>query len=382
VKILHLYKDYFPVLGGIENHIRMLAEAQAARGHEVSVLVTSRDRRTHVETINRVRVTFAARLATVSSAPISLELFARLAAERADVVHLQFPYPWGELANYWFGHAHKTVLTYQSDIVRQRYLRVLYTPLMQRVLRRADAIIATSPNYVMTSPVLSRWRQKCLVVPLGIDPSPYSRPPKPLPASLPSASLRGSSTWKGGEWEGEGVLLFVGRLRYYKGLNYLLRAMRELPEARLVVVGTGPMERKWKNLARELGLVKRVHFAGEVSDADLPAYYAACDVFVLPCSERSEAFGMVQLEAMAAGKPVVSCDVGTGVAWVNQNEVTGLVVPPRDPAALANAIRRLLANKELREKLGASGRVRVQEEFTIEKMVEGVMRVYEQAISG
>ncbi len=371
MKILHLYKDYFPVLGGIENHIRMLAEAQAARGHEVSVLVTSRDHRTHVETINGVRVTFAARLATVSSAPISLELFARLAEMSADVVHLQFPYPWGELANYWFGHARKTVLTYQSDIVRQRYLRVLYTPLMQRVLRRVDTIIATSPNYVMTSPVLSHWRQKCLVVPLGIDPSPYSRPIKPLPAR----------PFQEGEWEDEGVLLFVGRLRYYKGLNYLLRAMRELPEARLVVVGTGPMEREWKNLARELGVAERVKFVGEAADADLPAYYAACDVFVLPCSERSEAFGMVQLEAMAAGRPVVSCDVGTGVAWVNQNEVTGLVVPPRDPAALASAVRRLLAEKELREKLGAAGRERVMAEFTVEKMVEGVMRVYEQAIA-
>jgi glycosyltransferase involved in cell wall biosynthesis len=370
VKILHLYKDYFPVLGGIENHIRMLAEAQARRGHEVSVLVTSRDHRTHVETINGVRVMFAARLATVSSTPISSALLGLLTGQKPDVVHLQFPYPWGELAHYWFGHACKTVLTYQSDIVRQRYLRVLYAPMMQRVLGRVDTIIVTSPNYVATSPVLMRWRGKCAVVPLGIDPSPYSSNPL---SPLPFERERGVGV-KG--MRSEGILLFVGRLRYYKGLDYLLKAMGELPRARLMVVGTGPMERAWKSLASELGIANRVNFVGEIADAELPAYYAACDVFVLPSSERSEAFGLVQLEAMAAGKPVVSCEIGTGVSWVNQNKVTGLVVPPRDPSALANAIKRLLNDKELREKMGAAGRVRVQAEFTLEKMVEGVMRLY------
>src|SRR4030095_4129569 len=130
MRILHIYKDYFPVEGGIENHIKLLAETQAAQGHDVSVLVTSRDGRTHVEQINGVRIIFASRLATISSAPISLAMFNLIGHERPDIAHLQFPYPLGEAANHLFGHARGTVLTYQSDIVRQRYLRTLYAPLL------------------------------------------------------------------------------------------------------------------------------------------------------------------------------------------------------------------------------------------------------------
>jgi glycosyltransferase involved in cell wall biosynthesis len=378
MQILHLYKDYFPVLGGIENHIKMLAEAQAALGHEVSVLVASRDGNSHVEIVNGVRVLFAARLATISSAPVSLALFGMLARSRPDIVHLHFPYPWGELAHLLLGHSRKTVLTYHSDIVRQRYLRTLYAPLMQRVLGRVDTIIATSPNYVASSAALARWREKCIVVPLGIDPAPYLVHPPFSPASQGGAA-RGSAS-KEREMGDDATLLFVGRLRYYKGINYLLQAMRDLPGTLLLVAGTGPMKREWENLARELGVEQRVRFVGEVALTDLAAYYEACDIFVLPCSERSEAFGVVQLEAMAAEKPVVSCDVGTGVAWVNQNEVTGLVVPPRDPAALASAINRILGDKELAAKMGAAGKKRVLEDFTAEKMVEDVMRVYERAL--
>ncbi len=369
MRILHLYKDYAPVLGGIENHIKMLAEAQAAQEHAVTVLVTSRDRHTRVETINGVRVVFAARLATLASAPLSLELPRLLARERPDIAHLHFPYPVGEVANYFFGRAHATVLTYHSDIVRQRHLRVLYAPLMQRVLRRADAIVATSPNYVASSPVLAKWQDKCVVVPLGIDPAPFEA------ASAARASAHEQAHG------GTGKLLFVGRLRYYKGLDYMLRALRELPGVSLTVVGSGPMEREWAALARALDVADRVKFAGEVPDAELPRYYASSDVFVLPASERSEAFGAVQLEAMAAGLPVISTALGTGVEWVNQNRVTGLVVPPRDPAALASAIRALLSDPAARERMGAAGQARVRGEFTVGRMVEGVMQVYRSALA-
>jgi glycosyltransferase involved in cell wall biosynthesis len=377
MQILHIYKDYFPLLGGIENHVRLLAEGQASRGHAVSVLVTSRDRHSHIEMIGGVRVVFAARLATISSAPISLALPRLLSSEKPDIVHLHFPYPWGELAHYFFGHAGKTVLTYHSDIVRQRYLRLLYSPLMQRVLSGADTIIGTSPNYIASSTVLARWRKKCVVVPLGIDTFPYS---STTSRRALSDHQRASPSRGEKEKEAQGVVLFVGHLRYYKGLNYLLQALRELPGTRLIVVGEGPMEGPWKKLASELGVGRRADFVGQVADSDLPSYYAACDVFVLPCSERSEAFGVVQLEAMASGRPVVSCDVGTGVAWVNQNGVTGLVVPPRDPVALANAIRRVLGEKGLAEKMGIAGRERVHTNFTASSMVEGVMRVYENTL--
>src|SRR5512141_2983701 len=235
MKILHIYKDYFPVEGGIENHIKQLAEAQVARGHTVSVLVTSRNRQTHTQLINGVRVIFAGRLATISSAPISAAMFGLLARERPDIVHLEFPYPWGEVANYFFGHARATVMTYQSDIVRQKYLRVAYAPVMQRVLRKVDRIIATSANYIASSRVLAPFRDKCVAIPMGIDVTPF--------AALPLEPHSGRDL----------TLLFVGALRYYKGLQYLLAALPAIPNVRLVVVGAAPMGPAWQALAGELG---------------------------------------------------------------------------------------------------------------------------------
>lgn len=364
VKILHLYKDYAPVLGGIENHIKLLAESQAARGHDVTVLVTSVTRTSHLKTINDVRVIFASRLFNLSSAPVSFELFQHVAAERPDIAHLHSPYPIGEIANYFLGHARATVLTYHSDIVRQRVMGALYTPFLHRVLARINTIIATSPNYIESSPLLRHWKDKCVVVPLAIPTQP-----------TPSPGIRVRDPERGGD------LLFVGKLRYYKGVNYLLEALALVPDARLTIVGTGPMEREWKAFTDSLGVSARVNWVGEVSESALHAYYAACDIFVLPCSERSEAFGAVQLEAMAAGKPVVSCDVNTGVAWVNQNEITGLVVPPKNPRALAGAISSLMDNKTLREQMGSAGRKRFETEFTIEKMVDRVMQGYEHALA-
>jgi glycosyltransferase involved in cell wall biosynthesis len=367
VNILHIYKDYFPIVGGIENHIKLLAEAQAARGHSVTVLVTSLNRHAHVETSNGVRVIFASRLFNLSSAPFSLEMFRHLAQLETDIAHLHSPYPFGEMAQYFFGHARATILTYHSDIVRQRVMGALYTPFLHRVLARVNTIIATSPNYIESSRVLRACREKCVVVPLASPPHPSSQ--------NQTAILR-----RGGV-SGLSHLLFVGRLRYYKGVNYLLEAMPFLPMARLTIVGTGPMEREWKELADSLEIARRVTWAGEVSDTELGAYYEACDIFVLPCSERSEAFGAVQLEAMAAGKPVVSCDVDTGVAWVNQNEITGLVVPPKNPLALGAAVSRLMQDEALRERMGQAGRERVETEFTVEKMVERAMQVYQNALT-
>jgi rhamnosyl/mannosyltransferase len=173
------------------------------------------------------------------------------------------------------------------------------------------------------------------------------------------------------------VLLFVGWLRYYKGLDYLLDAMRHI-DATLLVVGDGPMAEAWRELARNWGLQERVHFVGQVPDEELPAYYGAADLFVLPASHRSEAFGVVQLEAMAAGKPVVSTDLGTGTSFVNQDGMTGFVVAPRDAPALAGAINRLLEDPERRRSMGEAGRRRVLEHFTIGQMVDGVIGVYEE----
>ncbi len=362
MRVLHIYKDYYPVLGGIENHLRMLATGQARRGLDVTVLVTHPGNSADDTRVEGVRVIRAGRLATVASTPLSLTLFAHVASLPTDITHLHFPYPVGEMAHLLFGRSRKTVVTYHSDIVRQRNMLRVYRPLLWQALRRADRILPTSPQYIVSSPFLRQFTEKCVVVPLGVSLGRFGQVD---PTEV--ASLRANHPGP--------VLLFVGRLRYYKGLDFLMDALREV-DATLWVVGSGPMEAEWRAYAAALPWDKRIVFCGEVPEEQLPAYYQACDVFVLPACERSEAFGAVQIEAMAAGKPVVCTELGTGTSFVNQDGATGFVVPARDPASLAQAINRLLADESLRRRMGEAGRIRAQTEFDENVMVERVIEVY------
>jgi glycosyltransferase involved in cell wall biosynthesis len=364
MRILHIYKDYYPVLGGMENHIKMLAEAQVKGGHAVTVLVTHPTGKTHVEEMNGVRVIKAGRLATIASAPVTISMPLLLRKEMPNVTHLHFPYPMGEVSQFFFGRSARTVLTYHSDVVRQKTILRLYHPLLKMVLQKVDRIIATSNNYIDSSPYLRALRSKCAVVPLGIDLAPFLDPDM-----AEVAALRGRY--------GFPLLLFVGKLRYYKGLHYLLEAMTDV-SAKLLVVGSGPMEAYWRKLTASLRLQEKVIFCGEVGDEDLPALYRAADIFVLPASERSEAFGLVQVEAMASGKPVISTELGTGTSFVNLNNETGLVVPARDPLALRDAVVKLLGNDALRLAMGRAGRERALKEFSLETMVKRIERLYEE----
>ena len=360
MNILHIYKDYPPILGGIENHIKVLAEAQAAAGHQVTVLVCDPSPRTTVEELNGVKIVRAGRLATAASMPLSPSQPLTLARLRPDIAHVHSPYPLGELANWLLGRGRATVITHHSDVVRQQGWLRFYGPLLRRVLRAADRIIATSPRYIESSPWLRPVRHKCVVVPLGIDVARF------LSKNPHSATP---------------MLLFVGRLRYYKGLDTLLRALPHVPDSRLTVVGDGPMRKTWVTLSDELGLAGRVNFVGEIDDADLPAYYQQANLFVLPANARAEAYGLVLLEAMASGLPCITTELGTGTSWVVQDGVTGLVIPPRDPAALAAAINCLLADADLCHRLGQAGQERARREFSYQIMVERVMQVYELVLS-
>jgi rhamnosyl/mannosyltransferase len=362
MRIVHVYKDYYPVLGGIENHVRTVAEEQARRGHDVTVLVTSRGPFGTATMSNGVRLIRAGRLATIASTPISLSLFCWLGKLPCDVIHLHFPYPIGELAYLLKGRARRMVLTYHSDIVRQKSLLRVYEPFLRRVLQRADRILPTNQRYIETSPHLQPLADKCTVVPLGID---LERFRSADPAQVEAIHRQYQQP----------LLIFVGRLRYYKGLEYLIRAMTQV-DARLLVIGTGPMEKQWKALTVELGLTKKVLFLGDVADADLPAYHYASSIFVLPSSQRSEAYGVSMLEGMACGLPAVSTELGTGTSFVNQHEVTGLVVPPCEPAALAAAINRILADADLRTRFGLAARQRAWKQFSYQAMVDHILSVY------
>ncbi len=369
MNILHIYKDYPPVVGGIENHIRWLAQAQAARGHEVTVLVTNPAGMETTEDVEQgVRIIRAARIATLASTPLSPSLPRLLFRQHPDVVHLHFPYPLGEISQWLLRRGRATVMTYHSDVVRQaRFLR-LYGPLLKAVLRSMDRILATSEPYIASSPWLRPLASKCTVVPLAIDVNRFS--------SFHTEQV----AYIHRRFPGP-LLLFVGRLRYYKGLDYLIQAMARV-NATLLIIGSGPEAARLGALSYELGLASKIHFLGDISDALLPAYYQAADIFVLPSSHRSEAFGLVLLEAMAAGKPLITTELGTGTSWVNQHGVTGLVVPPRDPMALSQAIQELLEDGPKRVAMGKQARARARQEFDLPVLVDRVLGIYEEVLRG
>ncbi len=360
MRILHIYKDYFPVLGGIENYMKVLAEAHAAAGHKVAAAVCAPGMATRIEDINGVKVIKSRRWATVASMPLSVSQPLVIARLKPDVVHVHSPYPLGEVSAWLLKARVPMVITHHSDVVRQQGWLRLYAPLLRRVLKRANRIIATSPRYIETSPWLAPVAGKCTVIPLGVDHRRFAPPPNPFAGSL--------------------TALFVGRLRYYKGLDTLLHALVDVPEMSLNIVGTGPLHDEWEALARSLGVAGRVHFLGEIPDEDLPAQYHAAHFFVLPANARAEAFGTVLLEAMASGLPCISTEVGSGTSWVVQDGITGRVAPPQDPAALAAALRELVDDPEKRRTMGRAGRQRVETEFTQELMAQRVMAVYESLL--
>lgn len=354
--ILHIYKDYFPVLGGIENHIKALAEGQVNAGHDVTVLVCSRDMTTRFDVLNGVNVIKAGRMATVASMPISCVQPIILYQQSPDVVNIHSPYPLGEIADYFTKRGTVTVVTHHSDVVRQKGWLRIYGPFLKRTLNSSDCIIATSRNYICSSPWLWPLQEKCTVVPLGVDVERF-QPVKRTPSSV----LR---------------LLFVGCLRYYKGVDVLIRTMSHIDRVKLSIVGTGPMKQGWEQLAYSSGVSEKVDFLNEVADEELPEIYKKADVFILPANLRAEAFGTVLLEAMAAGLPCITTELNTGTSWIVKDGVTGFVVKPGDANALAKAIQALQNNYDLSITMGTAGRHRVVRKFSEQQMVEDVQKLY------
>jgi len=360
VRIVHVYKDYFPVLGGIENHVRVLAEGQAAAGHGVGVVVCALGRRTRRTVEAGVSVVRAARWGTLRSMPLSPAYGAALRGVAADVIHVHSPFPLGEQAALRRVPGTPVVVTHHSDVVKQKLLLRFYAPLYRRFLDRVSRVIVTSAAYARTSPWLAPHGAKCRVVPLGIDAHAFA----PGPAGEAAQT----------------DLLFAGKLRYYKGLDDLLQALERLEGVRLAVVGGGRMRQRLEALAAAPALAGRVRFLGEVPDAALPLLYRSAKVFVLPANCRAEAFGTVLLEAMASGLPCITTELGTGTSWVVQDGVSGRVVPPRDPDALARAVRELLDDPAKCRRMGDAGRARVLETFTTDRMAAGVEAVYREVL--
>jgi glycosyltransferase involved in cell wall biosynthesis len=362
MRVLHFYKTYKPdSMGGVEQLIGEICSGSARRGVPSDVLTVSQDTSTvdlgdHKHYRARLDFKIASSYFSVSSLPRLKRL-----AEHADIIHYHFPWPFMDVAHFLTRLNKPTVVTYHSDIIRQKTLLHFYRPLMMRFLGSVTRIVATSPQYAETSPVLRRFASKVQVIPIGLNEETY-----------PPASNARLAEWRARI--GPKFLLFVGMLRYYKGLNVLLEALRG-SDYDVVILGGGPLENELKAQAQSLGL-RRVHFVGALPDEDKFALLTLCHSLVFPSHLRSEAFGISLLEGAMYGKPLISCEIGTGTSYVNVANETGLVVHPQDPLALRGAIDRIWNDEALAAQLGAAARQRFSKLFTADKMAEAYVNLY------
>lgn len=367
LRVLHVGKYYPPYRGGMETHLEALCRRLAETGEvHVRAIVANDGPRTVRETIDGVEVVRVGTMRKVASATLNPRMAREIRDFPADVVHLHHPNPTGMLSWLASRHPGRLFVTYHSDIVRQRVLGAAFAPVLHHVLGRAEAILASSPDYAASSPVLRRHAERTVVVPFGIDPAGYETGEEDVVDALRARF-------------GPRMVLAVGRLVYYKGFQYLVQAMDGL-DGHLVLVGDGPDGPALRRLAGEAGVAERVTFEGPVGD--LRPYYRAARVFCLPAVERSEAFGLVQLEAMAAGAPVVNTALDSGVPFVSAHGESGLTVPPRDAGALRAALARLLDDPALHAALSAGARRRVRERFSEDRMVSDTLRLYRRAAPG
>ncbi len=368
MRVLHFYKTYYPdSLGGIEQVIRQLCNGTGKLGVHNEVLSLSRqpDLRPYEldgTTVHRVPLDFE-----IASNACSLAAIGELArrAQDADVVHYHFPWPFMDLAHFLARIKKPSLVTYHSDIVRQKHLLRLYQPLKHRFLQSVDTIVATSPNYMASSAVLDRYRDKTRVITYGLDRATYPEPSQEL-----------VDQWRAEV--GDKFFLFVGVLRYYKGLHILLDAVEKL-DYPVVIVGAGPIEEELKAHAARLGL-KHVRFVGALDDPDKVALLKLCYAVAFPSHLRSEAFGISLLEGAMFGKPMISSEIGTGTTYINVDGKTGLVVPPSDPQALGAAMRRLWDDPQLAADMGARAAERYRELFTSEQMAASYSALYTELV--
>lgn len=366
MKILHIGKYYPPYFGGIEKVNFDLVESLNENGYQTDQLcfnhqsiLTSENREYN---IFRVSV-----LNTAFSSPVSFSIFRKIQEiyKNYDIIHIHVPNPIGAIALQSVPFQGKIVVHWHSDIIKQKILKKIYKPFQNKLLKRADYVIVTSPNYLEGSTDLRQFHNKCSVIPIGVSNDEF----------ISNESFRNVLIDR---YNNKKVIFSIGRLIYYKGFEYLIEAAKYLPDDCIVLIGgTGVLNEKLKHKIEVNHLHDKVKLLGNIPFEELGEYYNRADIYCLPSTERSEAFGVVLIEAMSFGCPIVSTNIiGSGVSWVNQNNITGLVVEPKNAKQLAEAINRIVNNKELKLIYSKNSFKRYLKFFNKDKMVIETIKLY------
>ncbi|HHD92130.1 MAG TPA: glycosyltransferase [Candidatus Portnoybacteria bacterium] len=365
MKILQVNKLYSPWIGGVEKIVQQISEGlNKKEDFKIDILCCNSKRESKEEEINGIKVRRARSFGIFWGMPISFDffrLFYRL-HDKYDIIDFHHPFPLGDLAIFLFKPKGKLIVHYHSDIVRQKFLEILYKPLALHTLKKAQRILVSNPNLIKHSPYLKKFSQKCKVIPFGVNL-------KEIEKSFNQDEIEEIKK-KYGDF-----VLFVGRLNYYKGVQYLVEAMQDIP-INLVIIGQGKEEEKLKQTAKTLGLGNKVFFLPFQKRGKLINFYRATKVFVLPSIFKSETFGIVLIETMTCGTPIISTELGTGTSWVNINNETGFVIPPKDSQAITRAIKTILQNHDLAQKFSQNAQKRAKEYFSLEKMLKKTEQVY------
>ncbi|EMJ7521486.1 glycosyltransferase [Providencia rettgeri] len=370
MNILQLSKYYKPYCGGVESVVADLSEGLILRGHTINVLAIGNSSSNKPEIIKGVHVTRAKECFNIAQTSISFE-YIKLTTKYfndCDIVHLHLPNP---LANIAYLVAFilnkrkpKLIIHWHSDIIKQKKLLILYKPLLNWLLNKADIIIVTSKVYLDCSKQLSMFKHKCKVVPIGID-------------SLIDLSSQERTELIKNKYNNSKIIFSLGRHIYYKGFEYLILAAKNVDNAIFLIGGSGPDTEKYRELIRKNNLEKKVFLIGRIEQKDLANYYRASTLFCFPSIEKSEAFGVVQLEAMSIGTPVISTNIqGSGVPWVNKNNVSGFICEPKDIESLSEHLNIIINNDHIRKKLSIGAKDRYVKHFTKNKMINDTESIY------
>ena len=366
-KVLQINKMYYPVIGGVEKVVQQIAEGLRTKV-DMEVLVCNRKGTGAQKLINGVKVTYASSFGVYFSMPVSVSFLFQLRkmAKEKDILLFHMPFPLGDVAGLLSGYRGKVIVWWHGDIVKQKRLLKLYEPVMKKFLERADKIIVATEGGIIHSKYLKDFREKCVVIPFGVDDLYLND----------SAEYKQQKNQQ--ENTNETIFLFVGRLVYSKGCDILLKAFAKLETGKLILAGPGPLRDELMELSKKLGIEDRVSFINEPTEK-LRDLYRNCDVFVLP--SVTESFGLVQIEAMAYGKPVINTNVKNGAPYVGVHGKTGFTVEPMDVDALYEAMKKLQENAGLRKEMGAFAYELVRKKYKMDDMLKSVFYLFESVVT-